>query len=328
MVAVAPSGLARFHFSTDAFPERDRVAQWREVLGRKLIRLDVEPDRDTPFHAHFAYWALPGLCIGRGDLGASVDRRTPELIEGDADNFFLAVNLQGDFIGAQNNREVACGAGDAFLGFYGEPIICTRPVPGGILCLRLPRASLAPLVPSIDDATLRLIPASSAALRLLCSYVGALGGDVLDAPEVCRAAVGHIRDLVDLAVDAHPEAARIASAGLRAARLQAIKADIARRFADEGLSVGDAARRHGVTPRYVHMLFESEGRTFTEFLIEQRLTQAHRMLTDSQLAARTISAIAFEVGFANLSYFNRCYRRRYGASPSDIREAARSADKP
>jgi AraC-like DNA-binding protein len=116
--------------------------------------------------------------------------------------------------------------------------------------------------------------------------------------------------------------------GLRAARLQAIKADIAHRFADERLSVSEVARRHGVTPRYVHMLFAAEGRTFSEFLIEQRLTQAHRMLTDLRFAARTISAIAFEVGFANLSYFNRCFRRRYGASPSAIREAAWGARKP
>jgi AraC-like DNA-binding protein len=33
-------------------------------------------------------------------------------------------------------------------------------------------------------------------------------------------------------------------------------------------------------------------------------------------------AIAFEVGFGNLSWFNRTFRRKYGASPSDIRKAA------
>jgi AraC-like DNA-binding protein len=112
-----------------------------------------------------------------------------------------------------------------------------------------------------------------------------------------------------------------------AARLQTIKADIARRFAEENLSVSDVARSHGVTPRYVHLLFEPEGQTFSEFLIEQRLTQAHRMLTDSQFAGRSISFIAYEVGFANLSYFNRLFRRRYGATPSRIRAAAYSGRK-
>jgi AraC-like DNA-binding protein len=32
-----------------------------------------------------------------------------------------------------------------------------------------------------------------------------------------------------------------------------------------------------------------------------------------------ISAVAFDCGFADVSYFNRVFRRRYGAAPSDVR---------
>jgi AraC-like DNA-binding protein len=50
------------------------------------------------------------------------------------------------------------------------------------------------------------------------------------------------------------------------------------------------------------------------------------MLADPGFAAWTIGAIAYEAGFGDLSHFNRSFRRRYGASPSDVRnEAARSA---
>jgi AraC-like DNA-binding protein len=73
----------------------------------------------------------------------------------------------------------------------------------------------------------------------------------------------------------------------------------------------------------VQMLFESEGTTFSGYVLEQRLTRAHRMLTDLGLRNWTISAIAFEVGFGNLSYFNRVFRRRFGATPSDTRTSAR-----
>ncbi|RUU46363.1 AraC family transcriptional regulator [Mesorhizobium sp. M6A.T.Ca.TU.002.02.2.1] len=34
----------------------------------------------------------------------------------------------------------------------------------------------------------------------------------------------------------------------------------------------------------------------------------------------TISSIAFEAGFGDLSYFHRAFRRLYGATPSDIRQ--------
>jgi AraC-like DNA-binding protein len=49
------------------------------------------------------------------------------------------------------------------------------------------------------------------------------------------------------------------------------------------------------------------------------------MLGDTRFAGLTISAIAFEVGFANLSYFDRTFRARFGATPSDVCAAARSA---
>jgi AraC-like DNA-binding protein len=36
-----------------------------------------------------------------------------------------------------------------------------------------------------------------------------------------------------------------------------------------------------------------------------------------------ISDIAFACGFGDLSYFNRVFRRQYGATPSRVRAAAR-----
>jgi AraC-like DNA-binding protein len=72
------------------------------------------------------------------------------------------------------------------------------------------------------------------------------------------------------------------------------------------------------------MLFESDGTTFSRFLLDQRLAHAHRMLSNPLLAERTISTIAYEAGFGDLSHFNRAFRRRYGETPSDVR--ARSRD--
>ena len=51
------------------------------------------------------------------------------------------------------------------------------------------------------------------------------------------------------------------------------------------------------------------------------------MLRDPRYAAWTISAVAYSVGFGDLSYFNRTFRRRFGATPSDIRAAAEDEEK-
>lgn len=43
------------------------------------------------------------------------------------------------------------------------------------------------------------------------------------------------------------------------------------------------------------------------------------MLCDPRYVGWTVSAIAFEAGFGDVSYFNRRFRRRYGGSPTDVR---------
>jgi AraC-like DNA-binding protein len=69
-------------------------------------------------------------------------------------------------------------------------------------------------------------------------------------------------------------------------------------------------------------LFEADGTTFSAFVLGQRLTRAYRMLCDSQFSDRPVGVIAYDVGFGDLSYFNRCFRRQYGVTPTEIKEAS------
>ena len=109
---------------------------------------------------------------------------------------------------------------------------------------------------------------------------------------------------------------------MRAARLQAAKAFIVQQIGCNDLSPRTVAAHLGVTPRYVHMLFEQEGTSFTQWVIKQRLVRSSKMLLDPRMAERSISEIAFAAGFGDLSHFNRTFRRHFGKTPSDARRAA------
>jgi len=74
-----------------------------------------------------------------------------------------------------------------------------------------------------------------------------------------------------------------------------------------------------LTPRYVQMLFEEEGATFTEFVLEERLVHARRMLASPRSAGRKITGIAYICGSGDTSYFNRRFRRRFGSAPGEVR---------
>jgi AraC-like DNA-binding protein len=132
----------------------------------------------------------------------------------------------------------------------------------------------------------------------------------------------HVSDLLALTLGATRDAAEVAKGrGVRAARAHAIKAAVLKNLARADLSVDAIANAHGIKRRQVQRVFELDGTTFTEFVLRERLALAHRLLSAPGYAERSISAIALEAGFGDLSYFNRSFRRRYGATPSAVREA-------
>jgi AraC-like DNA-binding protein len=50
------------------------------------------------------------------------------------------------------------------------------------------------------------------------------------------------------------------------------------------------------------------------------------MLTEPRLAQSAVGAIAYDAGFGDLSYFNRSFKRRYGATPRDVRNESASSE--
>jgi len=203
-------------------------------------------------------------------------------------------------------------------------------MPGRFIGIRVPREAVAPLLGRLDETPISFIPQRTEALNLLVTYARAIAEALpLATPELQRLAVNHTHDLIAATIRATRDGRAIAEGrGIATARLRAIMTDITAHLGDGDLSVAEIARRHRVTPRYIHKLFENEGLTFSSFALAQRLSRAHRLLSDPHLADRNISSVAFDVGFGDLSYFNRTFRKRYAATPTEIRQSAMRADPP
>jgi AraC-like DNA-binding protein len=306
-------------FSTSDWPEKNRLALLHDVYGA-FLRCDIEPaDRELPaFTASVR--PLPGLDILTVATSAFRVRRTSAQVE--PDHLFLTINLAGSREAFHRGREAMFGEGEALL-MSGESGGVSVPHGGRFMTLKMPVKAIELLVPDLGDRLVRPIPRETEALQLLSSYLGTLNkAEMLGKHDLQRVVATHVHDLTALALGATRDAAEQASSrGARAARLQAIKADIAANLSGD-VSIDAIARRHRVTPRSVQMAFEAEGMTFTDFVLSQRLARAHRMLSDPLRAGQKISTVAFDAGFGDLSYFNRVFRRRFGAAPSDIKTAA------
>jgi AraC-like DNA-binding protein len=310
-------------FTTGTLPERDRVPFWREFFGPSIFHTEIEPVPDLPFRADVTLRRLPGVCLASDAMSPARFARTRALVADGNDDICLFVNSPGGML-SQLGREVTLATGDAYAICVAEPCtFASSPAVQYHRCfhLHVSRTALAPLVANLDDVPLQTIAPDTEALQYLASYIGLLRDtDALIGTDLLRATAVHLRDLVALILGATRDAAEVAEArGLRAARLRAIKHHIRRNLGDNALTVGKVAVCHRVTSRYVQRLFETEGTTFSEFVLDQRLMRVHRSLMDPRQLGRTISALALEAGFGDISYFNRCFRRRFGAAPTEVR---------
>ena len=307
-------------FSTDDLPPQERLPRWRELVFRTATRVEVDLDSGAPFRASATIRELPGLRILDGFSSPALYQTSASATEVDGLNFQFGTSGSSHVF--LNGRDTEIGSGEAFALPSGSRTAIQVCRDTRFVSLRLPRAAVAGRVVNLSGTYCRPVPNATPALSLLRRYVRMLddAAGALATPELQHAAVTHIYDLIALTLGATRDAAELAHGrGVRAARLKSIKDDVSRRVKDQSLSVQSVAQRHNVTPRYVQKLFEESGETFTEFVVAQRLVRANRLLCDPQLADRTLTAIAFESGFGDLSYFNRAFRRRFGGSPADIR---------
>ena len=202
---------------------------------------------------------------------------------------------------------------------------------GGNKAALFDRKTLLSYCPDAEDSVARPLDHNPALTALLHRYYDfavqhAPGLDALAQHAVSQ----HLMDLMVLVLGGRRDATEQAKErGLAAARLEAIKADIVARLGDGGLTLADLARRHRASPRTIQLLFERSGVTFSEFVLEQRLLRAARLLRDPRHRAAKVSDIAHLSGFNDVSYFHRTFRRRFGMTPLDAKARhAETGDKP
>jgi len=310
---------ARFRICTDDFPPRERALAWRELYGRSVLRLEIEPLSDAPFSSEMLISQMPDLGLARGHASPFRVGRTRELLtDGDDGLIFQITDVAGR--AAQLGHDVDVAAHEAVLLSCADIGSFTFPASCKVLALRLRRAALAPLVRDLDAMLVCPVSAQNEALRLLTRYIGVLDEAPPASGALAQLATTHIYDLAALALGPREDAAELGrSRGVRAARRRTIEAYIGDNLHRAELSLGDVAARHGIAPRTLQALFEAEGTSFTRFLLEQRLLRAYRLLTGPSARRRGITAIAYECGFNDLSYFNRSFRRHFGLTPSEAR---------
>ena len=317
------------HFTTTDLPEPERLAAFHESMAGAMGPVDMEAIDDAPFHGTLRLSAVPGLGVVSIATTPKRVARQPASNETEESVILLRVRpASGTFRVTQRNREIYLGCGEAVVLRDNEPIDCAN----NTVCvdtLRLPRSVFDNFLADFDGAAGRVVPAGAPALSLLASYIENVHDELPRSPTLRHLMPIHVRDLMAVFMGATRDAEMQAMGrGVAAARLRAIKLEMARRLHHADLTAERVGRDHKVSARYVQKLFERDGTTFNNYLSDLRLEEARRRISNPALAHFPITEIVFDAGFNDLSTFYRLFRRRFDATPSDLRSASSTSAPP
>lgn len=88
---------------------------------------------------------------------------------------------------------------------------------------------------------------------------------------------------------------------------------------DEPVTLDELAHRFFVSPYHLSREFKRHtGSTIITYVTALRVARAERLLAETDLS---ITSISKQVGFANVTHFNRVFKATHGTTPSDVRHA-------
>lgn len=319
--------MSKLVFSSDQLPaeldDQARFTAWCDFYLGTICHFDLDRLPHLPFSIRFEVLKIGGVSLASCEGTARrFTRRAQHVAADSCDDFFL--NMNGSRPWAFNSR----GHSHEFVPHATSFLTTTEPGHGdhaggasfrGIV---LPRARVCEVVKNPDDLLCRTFDPQDEATRHLWRYTDMLLAEGSRGQDLALAS--HLEttllDLAALILKGRRDAVELARLrGLRAARLQAILAEIGRGFARGDFSPQHIAPTLGLSVNYIQKILNEAGATFTERVLELRVQKARAMLADRRNDLLKVSEIALACGFNEVSYFNRCFRRRFGAAPNEFR---------
>ncbi|MFB7598229.1 helix-turn-helix domain-containing protein [Streptomyces sp. NPDC056160] len=311
--------------STASMPRTDRGGHWERVR-RQLDPVEVTPGPGTTDFRATVTTGDAG-CLRLLSMRAAplrLSRTARPVPAAQDDRLVLLLQEEGTAAVRQDGRTAVVGAGQLALLDLRRPFCLDQHTPFHLYALRLPGRALGPSAARARHATGRAIPATEGVAALLRPFAA-------DVASGAAAFAGHVRDrlagsVADLLATLVDEQARrrdgAASVTGRARTVDDIRAHIDAHLRDPKLSPALVARAHGISPRYLHVLFEGEDTTVHRLIQRRRIEECARELLRRGHEGRTISAVARGWGFRNAAHFSRVFKSVLGCSPSQWRDSA------
>ncbi|MFG2821132.1 helix-turn-helix domain-containing protein [Kitasatospora sp. NPDC048365] len=304
--------------TTRSVPAAESLEFWHDAVLATLVGMDIETGGRT-YDAAMNRCTVGDLQITTIDCDPAEVHRSPRSIaQGDGGHIFVGLQSTGVAQVEQDGRTTELRPGD--IGFFESirPFGIRFPERFQLKIFAVPRAVLGLQEGDLQRLTARGLRPGNGLGALVSPFLGRLA----DAVDGCAAPLAQqlARGAVDLlAATAADQAGRSAAElpGVDNVMLLRVRQYIRWHLSDPGLTPAVIARAHGISVRYLHRLFEGEGRTLCQWIREQRLEECRRALLAAPDDSLGVGRIARRWGFTSGAQLSRAFRGFHGLSPTE-----------
>jgi AraC-like DNA-binding protein len=316
-IAVANAATSPFkRVSTEGIKVSERREFWQAHTASICGKHEVETLGNQPFSAGFEHAEVSNLVLSR--ISHSTPHRvlrTNFLARRDHRYFVKAVLLTaGSCVLEQNGRTTCLRAGEWSIYDNARPYRMTILGGADMSLLLIPRDKFVARNFDLQNLVVRRFPARRGLGKLIWNLIS----DTFDqSPQILNATSHDVAEIIiqmtRLALSdlCHERGSRDSKAALR----DRLKLYIASHLGDPELSLAKLASSTGCTKRYLHMAFQPEKISISDYILKQRVERCRDDLLNPDFAHRSITEIAYSWGFNNSNHFSRCFKQAFGLSP-------------
>jgi len=190
-----------------------------------------------------------------------------------------------------------------------------------LLTIRIPAAELRGRLVSIEDHVSRRFKPNEQMTRLLVGMIRTVAELFINSPPPNPQALAtEIISFVALTIGSEDRGAATDVRNARYHLRRRIVDFIESHLSDQSLSPKKIAASSRISLSYLYSLFNDNETTVSQFVQTKRLQRAYEILVADPKGHRTVSEVAYEVGFKNVSHFSRCFSRHFKVAPRDVRQ--------
>lgn len=318
-------------FATTQVDARRQLDSWRDALAHAFGPFEVHAGQGAGVFAGSLRYARRAN-LQFNDLhyqGQKLERTRGNVSQLDEEFYTFGMPLAGPLAVTQSGRHFEVEPGCVYLMNQSAPYQAVALGQEGYrsLSISFPRSALAQRVARLESFYKLRVDDGAPGGQLLKSYLDHLLGGMAAWSDAEVGALGeHLIDLIVLfLVQSQAAQASENDSSVTLAHRERALAYMRRHLSDSALTPARIAQACGLSPGYLHRVFQVADLSVESQLYVLRLEQCRRLLRDPANNHRSIAELAYQSGFGHPAHFSRLFRQRFGMTARECRKQSTNA---